>query len=394
MVQTEQLVDFDKIIERSGTGSIKYDRRKEIFGRDDVIPMWVADMDFETPGFILDALKQRLEHPVLGYTLRKKSFFEAFMDWAKQRYGLDLEACWLTFSPGVVAALAMSVLAYTEPGDKVLIQPPIYPPFFTTVKELGRQLVESPLIKLPDGKYVMDYEDLERQFAAGVKLILISNPHNPVGRVWTEEELRRLGDLAYKYGVKIVSDDIHADFVYSGFKYTPLIALDEKYKEITVTAMAPSKTFNIAGLSTSIVIIPDEKLRKAYNNKLHGMHLFLGNIFGNIAFELAYKYGGQWLDQLLVYLEQNVDLAVDFIQNNIPNISVWRPEGTFLLWLDFSKTGLTHQQIQQKLIDEAKLGFNDGMTFGKQGEYHFRMNIAAPRAVVEEALYRLKKVFS
>ncbi len=394
MVNTEQLIDFDKIIDRSGTGSIKYDRRKEIFGRDDVLPMWVADMDFETPDFILDALKQRLEHPVLGYTLRKKSFFETFMGWAKQRYGLDLEACWLTFSPGVVAALAMSVLAYTKPGDKVLIQPPIYPPFFTTVKELDRRLVESPLIKLADGKYVMDYQDLEKQFAAGVKLILVSNPHNPVGRVWTPEELKQLGDLAYRYGVKIISDDIHADFVYSGYRYTPLIALDPKYREITVTAMAPSKTFNIAGLSTSIVIIPDDGLRKAYNNKLHGMHLFLGNIFGNIAFEQAYKYGQEWLDQLLNYLEGNVDLAVNFIRKNIPNINVWRPEGTFLLWLDFSKTGLSHQEIQQKLVNEAKLGFNDGLTFGKQGQYHFRMNIAAPKPVIEEALERLKTVFA
>ena len=385
--------EFDSIIERAGTGSIKYDKRKEIFGTEDLLPMWVADMDFKTPEFILDALKQRLEHPILGYTMRSSSFFEAFISWAKRRYDLDVEPCWLTFSPGVVSALALSVLALTEKGDKVLIQPPVYPPFFSVVKELGRTLVENPLKRLDDGRYIIDFNDLEQKLTGGVKLMIISNPHNPVGRVWTAEELYKLADLAYKYNVKIVSDDIHSDFVYSKYRYNPLLGLDPKFREITIMALSPSKTFNIAGLSTSIVVIPDKAIREAYNQKLHGVHLFLGNIFGNIAFEVAYNQGDKWLDNLLRYLEANVDFAVDFINENIDGIEVWRPEGTFLLWLNFEKTGLTHEQIQKKLIYEAKLGLNDGLTFGRQGHKFFRMNIAAPRAIVQQALSNLKKVF-
>lgn len=385
--------DFDTIINREGTGSIKYDKLKEIFGTEDVLPMWVADMDFKTPQFIIDALRQRLEHPVLGYTMRTPGFYQAFVSWANRRYGLEVEPCWLTFSPGVVSALALSVLALTNRGDKVLIQPPVYPPFFSVVKELERTLVENPLKRLEDGKYVIDFEDLEKKLATGVKLMIISNPHNPVGRVWTAEELYKLADLAYKYGVKIVSDDIHSDFVYSGFRYNPVIGLDRKFREITIMALSPSKTFNIAGLSTSIVVIPDKQLREAYNRKLHGVHLFLGNIFGNIAFEVAYNQGDKWLDELLRYLESNVDYAVSFIKENIAGIDVWRPEGTFLLWLNFEGTGLKHGEIWQKLIYDAKLGFNDGLTFGSQGEKFFRMNIAAPRAIVEKALKNLKQVF-
>ncbi len=388
------MANFDKIIDRAGTGSIKYDRRKQVFGTEDVLPMWVADMDFETPDFILEALKKRLEHPVLGYTLRKPSFFEAFQGWAKRRYDWSVEKDWLTFSPGVVAALALSVLALTDEGDKIIIQPPVYPPFFSVVNELGRTLVENPLKREENGKYVMDFADLEQKIKDGAKMIIISNPHNPVGRVWSEEELQQLAGICYEHGVYIISDDIHSDFVFKNYKYTPLVKLDPKYAEITITAMAPSKTFNIAGLSTSVVVIPDETLRKKYNEKLHGIHLFLGNIFGNIAFEEAYNKGDEWLDELLQYLEENADYAVDYINTKIPGISVWRPEGTFLLWLDFSGTGLSHEQIKQKLVNEAKLGFNDGLTFGKCGEKFFRMNIGAPRSIVRQALENLEKTFA
>ncbi len=388
------MANFDKIIDRSGTASIKYDKRKQVFGRDDVLPMWVADMDFETPGFIIDALKQRLEHPVLGYTLRTPSFFDAFTGWAQKRYDWTVDKKWLTFSPGVVAALALSVLAYTHPGDKIIIQPPVYPPFFSTVKELDRQLLENPLIRDSQGKYRIDFDDLEKKINQGAKMLIFSNPHNPVGRVWTEDELRRLGEICAKNNVIIISDDIHSDFVYSGHKYIPLVKLDPAFEKITVTAMSPSKTFNIAGLSTSIVIIPDDGLREKYNAKLHGAHLFLGNIFGNIAFEKAYNHGAAWLDELMQYLEQNRDLAVNFINEQLPGVSVFKPEGTFLLWLDFSGTGLSHEQIRDKLVNEAKLGFNSGLDFGTQGEKFFRMNIAAPRAVIEEALQRLKKAFT
>ena len=350
-------------------------------------------MDFATPDFVLDALRQRLDHPVLGYTLRPKSFYEAYKAWAKKRYSWHLDLEWLTFSPGVVAALALAILSYTDQGDKVVIQPPVYPPFFETVKGLDRELVLNPLKRLPDGRYIMDFDDLKKKIDAKTRLIIISNPHNPVGRAWTADELRQLAEIALDNNLLIVSDDIHADFVYKNYKYVPIASLSPEIAKISITATSPSKTFNIPGLSTSVVIIPAKELRDRYNEKLHAAHLWLGNIFGNIAFEQVYNNGEEWLDDLLDYLEQNVDYTVQFINENIPSIKVWRPEATFLLWLDFSGTGLTHGQIKDKLVNEARVGFNDGLTFGKQGEYFFRMNIAAPRAVVKEALERLKSVF-
>ncbi len=385
--------DFDRIIDRSKSLAIKYARRKAVFGREDILPMWVADMDFATPDFVLDALRQRLDHPVLGYTLRPKSFYEAYKAWAKKRYSWHLDLEWLTFSPGVVAALALAILSYTDQGDKVVIQPPVYPPFFETVKGLDRELVLNPLKRLPDGRYIMDFDDLKKKIDAKTRLIIISNPHNPVGRAWTADELRQLAEIALDNNLLIVSDDIHADFVYKNYKYVPIASLSPEIAKISITATSPSKTFNIPGLSTSVVIIPAKELRDRYNEKLHAAHLWLGNIFGNIAFEQVYNNGEEWLDDLLDYLEQNVDYTVQFINENIPSIKVWRPEATFLLWLDFSGTGLTHGQIKDKLVNEARVGFNDGLTFGKQGEYFFRMNIAAPRAVVKEALERLKSVF-
>ena len=388
------MTNFDKIIDRSGTGSIKYDRRKQVFGREDVLPMWVADMDFESPSFVIDAIKKRLEHPVLGYTLRQDPFADAFIGWANRRYSWDVKKCWLTFSPGVVPALVLSILAMTEEGDKIIIQPPVYAPFFEAVEGNGRTLVTNPLKKDENGRYTMDFDDLEKKIDDRTKMIIISNPHNPVGRVWSEEELRTLGEIALKHGLIIVSDDIHADFIYKGHKYTPIAKLDERFADITVTAMSPSKTFNIAGLSTSIVVIPNEELRNKYNHKLMSAHLFLGNIFGGVAFEAAYNNGDQWLGELLEYLEANIDYAVGYIREKIPSIKVWRPESTFLLWLDFSGTGLTHEEVKDKLINEALLGFNDGKTFGEGGEMHFRMNIAAPRKVVEDALGRLERVFA
>ncbi len=385
--------DFDKIIDRKDSLAIKYARRKQVFGREDILPMWVADMDFATPDFVLEALRKRLEHPVLGYTHRPNSFFEAYRDWANKRYGWQISTEWMSFSPGVVAALALAVLAYTREGDKVIIQPPVYPPFFETIRGLGRQLVVNPLKRLDDGRYVMDFEDLKHKIDDKTKLIFISNPHNPVGRSWNEEELWQLARICLDNGIKIISDDIHADFIFSGSRYTPIASLSEEVANISLIATSPSKTFNIPGLSTSVVIIPNENMRKEYNEKLKAAHLFLGNIFGNIAFEEVYRKGEQWLDALLEYLEANVDMAVNYIKENIPAIKVWRPEATFLLWLDFSATGLEHNQIKDKLINEARLGFNDGLTFGCNGKGFFRMNIASPRSVVQEALERLSKVF-
>ncbi len=382
--------DFDRIIDRRQTNSIKIDKMPLIFGRDDLQPLWVADMDFATPGFILNDLKERLNHPVLGYTLRKSGFYQAFINWADKRYGWNLKENWLDFSPGVVGALAISILALTKENDKIIIQPPVYHPFFDVVKGNNRQLIENPLVRNDKGDYQMDFKHLRSLIDTQTKMIIIANPHNPVGRVWTKQELETLGKIAVENDLIIVSDDIHADFIYTGNTYTPLASIDETIARQTVTVMAPSKTFNIAGLSTSVVIIPNENLKNKYRQKLMDMHLFLGNIFGNIAFESAYNKGENWLKELLVYLENNRNYIVDFLQKNIPDIKPVIPEGTFLMWLDFSATGLTHQQIKDKLINQAKLALNDGLSFGKNGEKYFRFNFATPLENIKKALEKLK----
>ncbi len=385
-------MDFDKFIDRRNTRSIKYDRVKEVFGTEDILPMWVADMDFATPDFILNSIKNRLEHPILGYSFRDEVFSNAFKGWAKRRYNLDVENQWITFSPGVVAAIFLTILALTEKGDKIIIQPPVYPPFFETVKKNGRILVENPL-KLENGRYEIDFDDLLSKIDDKTKLIIISNPHNPVGRAWQPEELKQLAEICIKKGIYIFSDDIHSDFIFSESKYYPLIGVSDEAKDITITAYSPSKTFNVAGLTTSVVVIPNKELRNKYNTQLAASHLFLGNIFGAEALIAAYENGDEWLDNLLNYLQRNRDLIFDFISTEIPDIKIIKPESTFLMWLDFSDVNLDHSEIEKKLIFEAKLGFNNGLLFGKQGYKHFRMNFGTQRKNVEIALNRLKKVF-
>jgi len=384
--------NFDKLINRKGSGSIKYDRAKAVFGTDNILPMWVADMDFETADFIIDAIKGRIEHPVFGYTMRKPSFNDSFINWAQKRYNWNVEEKWLDFSPGVVSALSMSVLAMTEENDKIIIQSPVYHPFYEVIEGNNRQISINNLVKKGE-KYEIDFDNLQRLVDEKTKMMIISNPHNPVGRVWTKEELTKLADFIIKNDLILVSDDIHADFVFSGYHYTPISSLSDEIAQRTITVLSPSKTFNIAGLSTSIVVIPNKEIKIKYAKKSAALHLFLGNIFGSVAFESAYKNGAEWLDELLKYLENNIDIVVDFINNEIPSIRVFKPEGTFLIWLNFENTGLSHEEIKNKLINEAKLGFNDGMDFGKNGEFHFRMNIATQTEVVKDALERLKKVF-
>jgi len=382
--------NFDKIIDRKGTGSIKYDKIPYIFGRDDLQPLWVADMDFATPDFILNEIKQRLEHPVLGYAMRKPAFFESYKSWAKKRYNWEVESQWLTFSPGVVAALGLSILALTGENDKIIIQPPVYHPFFDVIKGNNRQLVENPLKKDVNGKFVMDFEHLENIIDKDTKMIILANPHNPGGRVWRKDELEKLTRIAIEKDLIILSDDIHADFVYKPYQYTPIASISKEAADRTITITSPSKSFNIAGLSTSIVIISNPDLYQKYKKKLLDMHLFLGNIFGNIAFQAAYEKGEEWLEQLLVYLQNNRDFVMEYIQKNIPNIKPVQPEGTFLMWLDFSGTGLSHEAIKDKLINEAKLALNDGTMFGGDSKKYFRLNFATPRKNLETALKKLE----
>jgi len=382
--------NFDEFIDRRGTDCIKYDFAREYFGTNDLIPMWVADMDFRTPDFIMDAIRKRTSHEILGYSKRSDKFYNAVIEWYKRRQNWLIEKEWIVFTPGIVPALHFAVRAYTNPGNKVLIQPPVYHPFFSVISDNHRQVLTNPL-KLVDGKYIMDLDNLERIIDEKTKLFLFCHPHNPVGRVWSPSELTDLAMICKKNGILIISDEIHSDLILPGFRHHPLVSLPGDFRDITITCVAPSKTFNIAGLSTSVVIIPDHGLREKFNAEIETAHLWTGNIFGNIALETAYTCGDQWLDQLMIYLQHNFELLDKFLKHYIPDIRLVIPEATYLAWLDMRDLPIPNSSIKDFMIRKAGLGCNDGSTFGKEGEGFQRMNIACPAPLLEKALYQLKK---
>ena len=380
--------NFDEIIDRDNTASVKFDLRKKVFGKEDIIPMWVADMDFKTPDFVIDVLKKRLEHPILGYSFRPDSYYHSIINWVKRRHQWDIEKEWISFSPGIVPAINMAIMAYTVPGDKIVVQPPVYHPFFSAISNNNRVQVENPL-KLQDGRYFIDFKDLEQKLQ-DAKMILLSNPHNPGGSVWTKEELQKLGELCVENDVLIMADEIHADLVFRPAKFVPMASVSPAIKKNTVTFIAPSKTFNMAGLATSSVITSNPLLKEKYDQILDTIHIGMGNIFGTIASEVAYNYGDEWLDELLVYLSQNMNFVEQYISKEIHDIKVIRPEGTYLMWLDCSGLNLKNKDLKDFMIHDAGLGFNDGRMFGTGGDQFMRMNVACPRQTLEIALNKLK----
>ena len=381
--------NFDEIIPREGTDCVKYDIRKEYFGTEDVTPMWVADMDFRTPDFILEAIRQRLNHEILGYSIRNKNFNHSIVNWMKKRHGWEIQKEWISFSPGVVPAVNMLVLALTKPGDKIIVQPPVYFPFFYAVENNGRVKVENPL-KLVNGRLSMDFEDLKVK-APGAKMMIISHPHNPGGSVWTKNELLQMAEICLENDILMVSDEIHSDLIFKGFNHIPLASLSDEIAQKTITTNAPSKTFNLAGLSTSYLIIPDENLRKTYLKMLNDqLHLSMGNLFGSIALQAAYENGDEWLGQMLGYVRENVVFVDDFLKANIPQIKACLPESTYMIWLDCRELGLNGDDLKNFFIKDAKAGFNDGRAFGSGGEGFMRINVACPRAVVEKVLLRVQ----
>ena len=383
--------NFDEIINRAGTESVKYDLRDKVFGNPDVIPMWVADLDFRTPDFIRNAVIERAKYDVYGYTFREDSYFEAIASWIRRRHQWDVKKEWMTYTPGVVAAFNMAVMGMTKEGDEVIIQPPVYPPFFHAVESHNRKLVQNPLIDTDDG-FVMDYDLLEKQ-AKTAKMLILSNPHNPVGRCWKREELQKLGDICMRNNVLVFSDEIHCDLVLPGFKHVPFASICKEFEQHSITAHAASKTFNLAGMATSTIIIPNDGLRKQYVDFVDSMEINLGNIFGKVATKTAMEQGEEWLQELLQYIQGNVDYVVTYINKVLPKIRVHKSEATYMLWLDFSAYGYDNQTLNHKMIFEAGLGLNNGKEFGKQGEQCLRINLACPRSVVMAAMEKMKKTF-
>ncbi len=389
--------DFDTVCDRSNTSSAKWGAVKEMFGREDVIPMWVADMDFPTAPPIVEALKARAAHPFYGYTMPSPSLTEAVVARVKRKYDWKIEPEWVVFTPGIIPALNIAVRALARPGDDILLQEPVYYPFFGVVQGSGCRIMHNKL-KLTRGRYTMDLADLESKFKpegrrldhTRVKALILCNPQNPIGRVWTREELKRLGDIVIKNGAIVISDEIHCELLYKGYKHTPFASISPEFAQNSIVCMAPSKTFNLPGLEASSIIIPDKKLRDSFNDVSSGL-VHGVNLFGLVAMEAAYRYGDDWLSQLLDYLQGNLEITMDWFKERLPRIKVIPPQGTYLLWLDCRGLKLDDQALQKLMRQEARVGFDDGFMFGEGGSGFQRMNIACPRSLLREALGRIEK---
>lgn len=384
--------NFDEIVPREGTNSIKYDGLKKFFKHEGLLPLWVADMDFRTPDFIVEAMRRRLDHEIYGYTIRPDSYFEAVVSWMKRRFDWNIQKEWISFSPGVVAGLTLGIETFSNPGDGVVVMPPVYFPFFDCVKGTKRKLVENPL-KLENGRYTFDLDDLKSKIDKNTKLLLLCNPQNPGGMAWTREELTALTDICLENDIMIISDEIHSDLVYKGHQHIPLASISEEVAQHCMISMAPSKTFNVAGLSSSLVIIPNKTRFARFERALGVGHLGMGNIFGTVALEAAYTHGDEWLEQMLEYLWKNYLLLENFITEKLPKVKVIRPEATYLVWLDFTAYGMPNEELMKFTMEQAKLALNDGGRFGTGGDGWLRINIGCPRSVLEEALNRMEKAF-
>jgi len=369
--------NFDQQVLREDTSCVKY-------------AMWVADMDFKTPEFIRKAVLERASHPIYGYTFRHETYVESIMNWVRKRHQWETQVDWFVFSPGIVPAVNMAVLALTQPGDGILIQPPVYFPFFNAVNDHGRKLLTNQLV-YADGVYSIDFEDFEAK-AKNARMFILSSPHNPVGRVWSQEELSRMGEICRKYGVIIIADEIHNDLILPGNHHTVLANLSPQLADITLTCIAPSKTFNVAGLATSSVIVPNEELRTLFSTYVDKLHLSGGNLFGAVASIAGYTHGEVWVDQLMAYVAKNLAYLTTQLSQHTP-IRVVAPQATYMAWLDFGATQMDDETIKETLINKAGLGLSHGPMFGRGGERFQRINLATPMKVVEEATHRLINAF-
>lgn len=382
---------FDQPLSREHTGAVKYDARQAVFGRSDVIPLWVADMDFAAPDAVVDALEQRARHPAYGYTLYPDSVYEAMIRWYQARHQWRIERDWILLVPGVVPSLHAAALAFSAPGDGIIIQPPVYPPFFSAIRQTGRQVIENPL-REDNGHYRMDLDHLEACAARDdAKILLLCSPHNPVGRVWSRDELTEVLAIARRHSLMLVSDEIHCDLVFPDKPPHQMLGRLITEQDALVTALAPSKTFNLPGLGLSALVVPNPEHRAALKSVFDSMHMLQCNPFSMTGFEAAYREGGPWLEELLVYLQQNRNFVVQTVNAQLPGITAIEPEGCYLVWLDCRQLGLSDSKLKAFFVESAGVGMNPGLSFGDQGSGFMRLNLACPRATLETALGQIRQ---
>lgn len=383
--------NFDKIIDRHHTDAIKIERIHEVLKRDDVIPMWIADMDFATPDFILDVIKQRFEHPILGYTERNEDWYQAIIEWQKNRFGWNVEHEWVNFVPGIVPGIAFSIQCFTKPGDKILIQTPVYSPYINVPKNNRRIVVESPLIINDKNQLEIDFDDFDKK-AKECKLFLLCHPHNPGGKVWTVEELQKMAEICRRTGTIVVSDEIHADLTLKPFKHHPFASVSEDAAQNSVTFASPSKAFNMAGLTSSYSIIPNDYLRKSFHEYMENNELNMGHLLSFISVTAAYTHGTDWLDECLAYIQTNIDILKESLKE-MPKLDMITPEASYLVFLDCRKLNMDENQMDDFFVNKAHIVLNDGFRFGEPGRGFMRMNVAVPRPILLKAIQQLKDAY-
>ena len=383
--------DFDQIIDRRGTGALKLDVLADRYGRDDLLPLWVADMDFETPPCVVEALRRRMEHPVFGYTVTPPDYWPAVRQWIADRHGWEVACDWMAYIPGIVKGIGMVLDVFTRPGDRVIIQPPVYHPFRIVPEGNGREVVWNPLREEPDGSYTMDFDQLAEVADPRCKVLILSNPHNPAGIVWDRATLVRLARFCHERGILVISDEIHCDLALWEHRHIPFASVSAEAAACSITFQAPSKTFNIAGIVSSYAVVPDPALRARFFGWLEANEFGDPNLFAPIATLAAYREGEPWRQQMLRYVEQNIDFVIGYCAAQLPEIRPLRPQASFLVWLDCRRLGLPHGQLVDLFVNRARLALNDGAMFGPGGEGFMRLNVGGPRAVLGEALDRLRR---
>ena len=387
-----KIYDFNKPTDRRGTNCVKFDALKQHFGREDLLPMWVADMDFETPDFIIEAMRRRLDHAVLGYPVQYDGYWQSIEQWIKSHHGWEVKREWMRYIPGIVKGIGMVINVFTKPGDKIIIQPPIYHPFRLVPEHNNREVVENPLRLTAEG-YEMDFDHLEQIIDDKCKVLLLANPHNPIGITWSKQTLMRLAEIAVRHNLLVVSDEIHCDMALFGHKHIPFASVSPQAAQCSITFSAPSKTFNIAGVVSSFTVVPNEELRHTFFSWLEANEMDMATIFAMVATEAAFTLGEPWRLQMLKHIESNIEYVEEFLKQHLPKVKITRPQASYLVWMDFSELGLEHSQLIDMLVNDALLAMNDGAMFGEEGSGFMRMNLGCPRSVLEKALGQIKTAY-